>query len=49
MATGPKGDYVYVACWFSNLLMKIDTTSLKVVAEVKTGDGPRAFGRFILK
>ena len=37
-----------VANWFSNTVSLIDPVSLKVVGEIETGDGPRAFGRFIL-
>lgn len=36
-----------VANWFSNNVSLIDAQSLKVIAEIETGDGPRAFGTFI--
>lgn len=38
---------VYVANWFSNTLSVIDTETLEVTGEIATGDGPRAFGRFL--
>jgi len=38
---------VYVACWFDNTLIRIDTTSLTVTGSVRVGDGPRAFGNFL--
>ncbi|MHC2279865.1 YVTN family beta-propeller protein [Bradyrhizobium diazoefficiens] len=41
------GKRIIVACWESNTLDIIDTTELKVIGEVKTGDGPRAFGAFL--
>lgn len=41
-------DHVVVANWFSNTLTVIDAVSFTIKAEVTTGDGPRAFGQFIL-
>jgi len=41
------GKRVIVACWESNTLVIIDAAELKVIGEVKTGDGPRAFGAFL--
>lgn len=38
---------VYVACWFDNKLIRIDTTTRKITGEVAVGDGPRAFGTFL--
>ena len=38
------GANVYVACWFDNVLMRIDTDKLTVTGEAAVGDGPRAFG-----
>lgn len=43
--TGP----VLVANWFSNTVSLIDPDKMEVVGEIATGDGPRAFGRFILQ
>lgn len=40
---------VLVANWFSNTVSLIDPDKLEVVGEIATGDGPRAFGRFILQ
>ena len=39
--------HILVANWFSNTLMVIDATTLGIVDEIATGDGPRAFGKFI--
>ncbi|MFH1341657.1 MAG: YncE family protein, partial [Pseudomonadota bacterium] len=41
------GSRIVVANWFSNSVSVIDTMTLKVIAEIETGDGPRAFGRFL--
>lgn len=41
------GANVYVACWGDNLLLKIDASSLEITGKADTGDGPRAFGRFL--
>ena len=38
---------ILVADWFSNTLSVIDAASLKTIAAVKVGDGPRAFGAFV--
>ncbi|WP_417683710.1 YncE family protein [Roseibium sp.] len=43
------GSAIAVANWFSNTLSLIDATSLEMLAEIETGDGPRAFGRFVLE
>ena len=32
--------------WFSNTVSLIDPATNKVIGEIETGDGPRAFGRF---
>ncbi|PWR04270.1 hypothetical protein DKT77_01890 [Meridianimarinicoccus roseus] len=42
------GRYVAVANWFGNTLSVIDATSLGVVEEIATCDGPRAFGAFLV-
>ncbi|OIQ28861.1 MAG: hypothetical protein BM562_11920 [Alphaproteobacteria bacterium MedPE-SWcel] len=42
------GASVLVANWFENTLSRIDVSSLTVVEQWETGDGPRAFGAFIL-
>jgi YVTN family beta-propeller protein len=47
IAADPARSYVYVACWFDNVLMRIDTAKLAVAGEVEVGDGPRAFGLFL--
>ncbi len=47
IAADPAGKYVYVACWFDNVLMRIDTDKLAVEGEAAVGDGPRAFGLFL--
>jgi YVTN family beta-propeller protein len=38
---------IIVANWESNMLSIIDAGELKVVADIKVGDGPRAFGAFL--
>jgi len=43
----PDGRRVFVANWFSNEVCVIDADSLQVTARIPTGDGSRAFGRFI--
>lgn len=45
--TTGDGLRVAVANWDSNTLSVIDARTLKVVGEVATGDGPRAFGLFL--
>lgn len=45
--TTGDGLRVAVANWDSNTLSVIDARTLKVVGEVGTGDGPRAFGLFL--
>ncbi len=47
VATG--GSEIVVAGWFSNTLTVIDAQSLETLAEIPTGDGPRAFGRFVME
>lgn len=44
-----SGRYVYVACWMENTLERIDTRTLKVTGKVEVGDGPRAFGDFLVE
>ncbi len=56
----PVGDYpegidmqvearrVYVANWMSNDITVINADTLTVETSIATGDGSRAFGRFIL-
>ena len=39
--------YVYVACWGDNIVLKIDTKTLQIIAKASVGDGPRAFGKFL--
>ncbi len=43
------GSRIYVANWFSNTLSIVDSDSLDVLADVEVGDGPRAFGNFLLE
>lgn len=45
----PDGSKVVVANWFSNAVSVIDTKTLTVTTEIATGDGPRAFGRFVVR
>lgn len=45
--TTADGLKVAVANWDTNTLSVIDARTLKVVGEVATGDGPRAFGLFL--
>ncbi|HEU0145389.1 MAG TPA: YncE family protein, partial [Bradyrhizobium sp.] len=47
IAATADGRRVIVANWESNTLSIIDADSLKVIGEVKVGDGPRAFGVFL--
>lgn len=49
IAATADGKRVIVACWESNTLDIIDATDLKVIGEIRTGDGPRAFGAFLRK
>ena len=49
IASSADGASVYVANWFDNSLVRIDVASLRVIAEARTGDGPRAFGQFIAR
>ena len=42
------GKHLVVANWFGNTVSVIDAHSLTVVNEIATGDGPRAFGEFLL-
>ena len=43
----PAGANVYVACWFDNVLMRIDAAQMTVTGDAAVGDGPRAFGLFL--
>ncbi len=45
--TTADGHRIVVANWDANTLSVIDARTLKVIGEVETGDGPRAFGRFL--
>ena len=47
IAAHPSNGRIYVACWFDNVLMRIDTDKLEVEGEAAVGDGPRAFGLFL--
>jgi YVTN family beta-propeller protein len=47
IASDPARSYVYVACWFDNILMRVDTAKMTAAGEVEVGDGPRAFGVFL--
>jgi YVTN family beta-propeller protein len=47
IAIDPSAANIYVACWFDNVLMRIDTAKLAVTGEAAVGDGPRAFGLFL--
>ncbi len=49
IATTDDGKRVIVANWESNTLSIIDAVELKVIGQVKIGDGPRAFGAFLRK
>jgi len=42
------GVAILVANWFDNTVTKINATTLNVVQTYETGDGPRAFGEFVL-
>ena len=44
----PSGANVYVACWFDNVLMRIDTAKLAVSGQAAVGEGPRAWPVFAL-
>ncbi|UMA64740.1 PQQ-binding-like beta-propeller repeat protein [Roseivivax marinus] len=43
-----NGAIIVVANWFDNSVSLIDAATLEVMEEIATGDGPRAFGEFIL-
>ncbi|ATN35766.1 hypothetical protein ACO34A_18340 [Rhizobium sp. ACO-34A] len=45
--TTADGRFVVVANWASNTVSLIDTEKLEVTGEIATGDGPRAFGKFL--
>ncbi|GEO87289.1 MULTISPECIES: beta-propeller fold lactonase family protein [Alphaproteobacteria] len=45
--TTADGRQVVVANWDSNTLSIIDAQSLRMIGEIPTGDGPRAFGLFL--
>ncbi len=45
--TTANGAMIVSTNWFSNTLSLIDPVKLDVVGEIETGDGPRAFGRFL--
>ncbi len=45
---GPDGKYVYTANWFDGTLSVIDVKKRAVIDTIKTGEGSRAFGRFII-
>ncbi len=40
---------VVVTNWFENTVTLIDANTLSVIKELQTGDGPRAFGDFLLE
>ncbi len=43
----PERNEIYVANWFDDNLIVINTQSLEIIDEIATGTGSRAFGRFI--
>lgn len=43
------GSLIYVANWFSNTFSIVDSQSLEITAQIEVGDGPRAFGNFLLE
>lgn len=47
IASDPGQGVVYVACWDSDVLQRIDAKTFKVTGEVAVGQGPRAFGPFL--
>ena len=49
IAATSDGKSVLVACWMDNTLEHIDTETLKVTAKIDVGDGPRAFGDFLIE
>ena len=38
---------VYIACWGDNVLLQLDPKKLEITGKAATGDGPRAFGKFL--
>lgn len=46
--TTADGARIAVANWDSNTLSIIDARNLEVIGEIATGDGPRAFGQFLM-
>lgn len=44
----PDGDRIVFANWFDNTVTVIDAKTLSVIHDVRTCDGPRAFGVFVL-
>lgn len=47
--TTSNGKEVVVANWFDNTLTIYDAKSLSMVQQLDVCDGPRAFGKFILR
>ena len=43
----PNNIHLYVANWFDNIVSVIDISSLRVIEEIKVGEGCRAYGEFI--
>lgn len=48
IAADSQGRHIIVANWFSNTVSVIDADTLTLMYDIETGDGPRAFGTFIL-
>jgi YVTN family beta-propeller protein len=44
-----KTGNIYIANWGSNQVSVIDSQTLKILTQIKTGDKSRAFGKFILE
>ena len=43
----PATGTVYVACWGDNVLLRLDPLTFAITGKAATGDGPRAFGKFL--
>ncbi|MES9849990.1 MAG: hypothetical protein ABW145_16520, partial [Candidatus Thiodiazotropha sp.] len=43
----PHEGRVYIANWFDNELVVLDTDKLEIIRQIPTGESPRAFGVFV--
>jgi YVTN family beta-propeller protein len=48
IAVHPKGTFVYIVNFGGNTVSVLDTATDTVIATIQVGEGPVAFGQFIL-